>query len=186
MAFSPDTFKSLLQQQKGFASANQYEVELPQINSLRKVSGGRPSQHDAETLRLTCSAINLPGRQLLTYDRQIGMELLKVGYGYANPDVTLTFQLTNTYEVKRYFDEWQDCVVSREPPYEAGFFDNYAAKSVKIWQKTRDKYLHQTPIYGVELQKCYPTTMNDISFSNELDAISELTVSFSYKNWIYY
>ena len=55
--------------------------------------------------------VQLPGRQILTQERIIGMKQKKVAYGYAEEDVSMTFYVMNDYGIKEYFDEWQSRII---------------------------------------------------------------------------
>mgnify|MGYP007000440401 CR=1 len=52
-------------------------------------------------LNLLCSNATLPGKQILTYDRVIGMERQRTAYGYAVDDTTLTFYALNDYGTRK-------------------------------------------------------------------------------------
>jgi hypothetical protein len=38
-------------------------------------------------------------------------------------------------------------------------------------------------VYSVELIDAFPTTINSINFSNDLDGLVEVNVGFAYTNW---
>ena len=160
-----DEFKSLVSQKGGMARANQYEVILPRINNV-----------DPFDLNILCKEARLPGRQMTTSERTIGLHQQKVGYGYAVTDVNMVFHVLNDYGARKYFEAWQSLVVNPNT-YDVGYLNTYA-KSVKVWQLTNGKR-----VFGIELMKAYPTTLDGITLNNEADGIVELNVTFSYKNW---
>jgi len=133
MAFSVDEFKALVSKDKGLAMANLYMVTLPSLEGAIMANGQRITGYDAREINLLCSATSLPGRQILSTDRQIGMTMQKIAYGYAVPDVNLTFNVTNSYKIRTYFERWQQLAVSNNAPYELGFNKNYV-KPVTIHQ----------------------------------------------------
>lgn len=67
MALSVDTFKANIRQ--GMAMTNLYRVILPSLPGA-----------NATQINALCKATNMPGRQILTQDRQMGMKMQKVAY----------------------------------------------------------------------------------------------------------
>jgi hypothetical protein len=130
MPNSIDELKSLVNDNRGFARPNLYKVVLPSFG----VFG------EAREFNILCRATELPGRQILTVDRQIGMHTLKVAYGYAINDVTLTFVVTNNYNIRKYFEYWQQLAVNQNT-YETGYFAGPTGytRDVKIYQLRQDR-----------------------------------------------
>jgi len=112
MAFRIDDFKSQVGAGGGFAMGNLYKIFLP------------PLKGDSRTLNLLCKAASLPGRQILSNEKQIGLQTTKIAYGYAVDDVTLTFHCLNDMKVREYFETWQNLAVNNET-YEVGYFNEY-------------------------------------------------------------
>lgn len=134
MTYSIESFKSDISKHGGLARSNLYRVVLP------------PLTEDSTHLNLMCKSSQLPGRQILTADRAIGMPISKIAYGYGVDEVRLTFHLMNDYAVRKYFDAWQKLAIDQET-YEAGYFAEYS-KSVVIQQI---KTGISIPIYRKEL-----------------------------------
>lgn len=187
MAYSVDTFKSELRQ--GIAMNNVWRVLLPSLPG----SSGRQ-------LNLLCKTANMPGRQILTNDRQYGMKMQKVAYGYAVDDVSLSFHLLNDYGVKNYFDNWAAMAINQENQ-ETSYKKEYCF-DVVIQQLRKDAILDLgfsfsfgpinisgdiiTPdqiSYTCVLEDAFPTTMNAQEFTNDQGGQSELSVQLSYSNW---
>lgn len=135
MSYSVEQFKALLSNERGFASANMYRVILPSLEGKQKMDGSVIEGYTPENLNLLCKATALPGRQILTIDRQIGMVNTKVAYGFAVENVALTFQCTNSYLIRRYFQDWQQLAISNRDGlrYHSGYFDDYT-QDVRIAQ----------------------------------------------------
>lgn len=180
MSFSTDKLRGLLDAQKGLASNNRFKVKLPSINGTPKPGGGSATFNgNTEDLSNLCTAAVIPGKQIITVDRQIGIEPIKVGVGHALPDVSLTFYLTGTYSARQYWQEWMETIVSPQPPFTAGYHADYS-KQVTIEQV--DKM--GAKIYGVKLTKAYPTNLSEIQLNNQAQgAALELTVTLSYSNY---
>ena len=207
-----EDLKSVATAKLGFARPNQFLVEMPPIgsNAFGGVGGflanllpsipnipgvldtGTPSSRE---MNILCSNVNLPGKQVLTTDRRIGMEFQKVAYGYASQDVSMTFYLMNDYGVKTYFDAWIASTINEETGGVA--YKSEYAKSVKIHQLRRaikGRSIDVGPlsanigigggtVYAVELLNAFPTTINPVELNNELDGLLQLTVEMSYTRW---
>ena len=131
----------------------------------------------------------------MTFDRQIGLVNEKMAYGYANPDVSLTFYVMNDYGVVKYFENWRSYIYDNNT-YEAKYKGEYAA-TVEIHQLRKPimnkKFgigpininvgLGGNTVYGVKLLEAFPTSVNAIELNNELDGLVQLTVQLSYTDF---
>ena len=126
-----DRFKSLINNKNGLARSNLFRVKLPSLPGAR-----------SEEMNILCKDVNLPGRQILTNERQIGMQNVKVPYGYAVQDVSMTFHVLNDYGVKEYFETWQNLAVNQNR-YEVGYQKGVGgyARDVEIEQFRKVKRL---------------------------------------------
>ena len=109
---SIDDFKSQVGKGGGMAMGNLFKIFLP------------PLTGDAREMNLLCKAASLPGRQILSTEKQIGLQTTKVAYCHAVEDITLTFYCLNDMKVREYFEIWQNLAVNQETQ-EVGYFDNY-------------------------------------------------------------
>lgn len=184
---SIEDLKGKLTSKNGIAAANQYRVELP-----------RWSGASARTLDVVCKEVNMPGKQVLTLDRQMGIFQEKVANGFAIEEVTMVFHVLNDYGVKKWFDTWQKEIVSESGP-NAGYvaYKTDYTKSIRIHQLRKpiarfgfdlgpldinfDAF--GSTIYSVELEEAFPTTMTSIALSNETDGLVEVSITFSYTKW---
>lgn len=207
---SVDQLKGIASAKLGFARSNNFLVELPTLSprgglggllgfitpfipSIPGIIGGGPAS--SRELNLLCSNVSLPGKQLLTTERLIGNVREKVAYGYAVDDVTMTFYLMNDYGAKTYFDAWMAMVMNPDT-YEPGYKVEYA-RSVKIHQLRKPLIglsggagpirvnigVGSGSVYSVELLEAFPTTINQIDFSNEQDGLVQVTIQLSFTNW---
>ena len=162
-----EEFKSAIR--KGIARSNLYRVDLPFI----------PGGGDATTAERNylCKAVNLPGRQITTNERQYGVKAEKMPYGFLHDDVSLTFNVTNDYALKLYFEAWQARNIN-PVTYELSYKSNYA-KNVNIHQLDHNENV----IYTCKLLEAYPTTMNAIQLSDEQNGLVEINVQLSFKDW---
>lgn len=199
MTSSIDKLKGQLSAKGGLARPNNFMVQLPSLGGV-----------DTETMNVLCRTATMPGKQILTHDKRIGMEFQKVAYGYAVDDVTMTFLMLNDYSVRRYFDTWREMILDEELKT-AAYKKDYA-KRVVIHQMANSipalklgAQINLGPItaaagigrgfplggniditqsvYAVELQDAFPTSIGEISFNNDADGLIEMSVAMSYTNW---
>lgn len=187
---SIEDLKGKLTSKNGIAAANQYRVELPRF-------GGANSR----TLDVVCKEVNMPGKQVLTLDRQIGIFQEKIANGFAIEEVNMVFHVLNDYGVKKWFDSWQKTIVgdigNDDMPMGFVGYKNDYAKSIKIHQLRKpiarfgfdlgpldinfDAF--GSTIYSVELLEAFPTTLTSIALSNDPDGLVEVSITFSYTKW---
>lgn len=192
---SIEELKSSVSAGGGLALANQYLVQLPAI------PGSSLSARERNTL---CKVARLPGRQILTHDRQIGIMQQKIGYGYANADVGLSFHVLNDYKTKEYFDLWQNLIIDQRTQ-QISYADRYKY-SVNIYQLKKGQSFQvldrnfsvfgldfnidielstaANAIYGVQLENSFPITVNGIDLTDaSSDTTVEISIDLSYQNW---
>lgn len=152
----------------GVARADRYRILLPSD------FGG-----DGRELNTLCRAANLPGRQITTQERRIGMITQKMPYGFAFNDISLTFLLDQNYSIRNYFDTWQRAIVN-PGSYELAYKSEY----------TRDVVIQQlnhgddSVIYSIKLLRAFPTTVNAIELGDEQEnTLVQLGVELSYTDW---
>ena len=202
MANTIEDLKALVNTKLGFARPNKFLVTLPTvgvgggllagiIGAFSGIGGGASPRE----LNILCSNVTMPGKQILTNDRRIGMEFQKVAYGYAVDDVTMTFYLMNDYGVKDYFDSWRSTILDEEGQ-ESNYKNEYA-KTVTIHQlrqqlKGFSKQLGPIrfnaglgggSVYSVNLIEAFPIAASAIELNNDLDGLVQLQVTFAYTNW---
>lgn len=200
---SIEDLKTIVSSRLGFARTNNFLVMMPSFdtNILRdfipRIPGINESLPSKRELNILCKNVSLPGKQVLTHDKRIGMEYQKVAYGYAVDDVSMTFHVLNDYAIIHYLNAWRANIISEE--FQTARYKNEYQRPIQIYQLRKpiltSNLLEAGPlsistdigggkVYGVELKNAFPTTINSIDFSNELDGLVEVTVQFSYTNWI--
>lgn len=191
---SVDELKSLASAKLGFARSNSFLVELPTNfggNSLL----GQLATLGGNQLNLLCNSVTLPGKQILTNDRRVGLEFQKIAYGYAVDDVSMTFYALNDYGIKKYLDNWMGTIVDEEN-HTVAYKSDYE-RDIRIHQLRKpiiNKSFDIGPlginvglgagtVYSVQLLKAFPTTVSAIELNNELDGLIQVTCQFSYTRW---
>ena len=209
---SIDELKGLVSSKGGLARPNQFLVQIPRfrtlnipgisdffgfslpIPSINDIPGIIDKNPTSRELDLLCKTASIPGKQILTRDRAIGMQPELVAYGYAVPDVSMTFHLLNDYGVMKFFEGWKRSTINEEVG-EVGYKRDYQ-RDIKIHQLKRpisNKEVKKGPfdlilgsngntVYTVILENAFPTSIQSVELTNDLDAIAEVTVQLSYTN----
>jgi hypothetical protein len=198
--------KGIATSRLGFARTNSYIVTLPTFNGggflgdvigslLPSIPGLTGTVANPRELNILCKSAEIPGKQILSVNRSIGMTNEKVAYGYAVNDLSMTFYVMNDYGTKNYFDKWMSYIADQDNN-EVAYHNEYR-KPVEIHQLRRPITQRNFSIgsvdigleigggtvHSVRLVNAYPTSMSSIALSNDLDGLVELTVQFSYKKW---
>jgi len=195
MPVSVDDLKSAVR--SGPARTNMFQVIMPTLPGL---------VGNTRELNLLCRDIQLPGRQVLSNERIIGMKQVKVAYGYAADDVSMTFLVTNDYGVKEYFEHWQELAantLTKELNYPTTYCHDVTIHQLKhgtafdipgIFDQSfsfgpfninldADLISNEQKIYTVKLVDAFCTTLNAIQLNNDPNGLTELNVQLSYKDW---
>ena len=195
MTFSVDQLSSLITSKGGIAQPNLWKVQLP---SLRGVT----SSYD---LNLLCRDVQLPGRQIVTQERTIGMKSKKVAYSYLQEDVSMTFLVLNDYGIKEYFETWHEQIIDFDTK-ELRYKDTYTYDiTISQLKKKRKKgatlnfninlnadtladvfdfdIKRDEVVYECKLINAFPTTVNALQLNNEQNGLLELNVQLSYDDW---
>ena len=131
---------------QGFARANAFQVTLPSLG-----------RYDSRELNVLCTNVNLPGRQIMTQERLIGIKGRKMPTGFAAEDVNMTFYVMINLSLDKFFGLNIDIDINTKGGHSIA--------------------------YQCKLLDAYPTTMNTIELNNELDGLVQLNVQLSYRNW---
>ena len=196
-----DEFKAAVSSGKGFAKGNLFHVQLPSLGFA-----------DTKTVALLCTSVTLPARQLSTVQREMGIDVQNIAYGFVNPNVSMTFRVLNDQKIREYFEYWQGQVVQpygAEGRYLVNYADNYMFPlhiyqlekgiSFPVKNKQFDKELGPINInvdfdldleiagkanYHWVLDRAYPLSIQYETLSDgAANQISEFTVEFTYKSW---
>ena len=184
-----EDLKSKVSLKNGFAFSHHFAVELP-----------RWAGFDGDTMNILCKDVDMPGKQILTLDRNIGVHSEKVVNGFATTDLNMTFYMTNDYGPKKYFDAWMSKMVNEENgsiEWKKGRDgDGGFARDITIHQLSKPQArvgfdlgildvnfdLLGSSIYSVTLEDAFPITQNAINLNSQ-GSIVELQVNFAYTKW---
>tara|TARA_Y100000114_G_scaffold46470_1_gene42243 strand:- start:3527 stop:4066 length:540 start_codon:yes stop_codon:yes gene_type:complete len=165
-----NTFKSKIIEKGGILDNNRFKVILPQIDG---------STLTGEDLNLFCISVDMPGRQITTQPRRIGLKEEKVADGFLVDDVNISFYMPADGSIKQYFETWaQKAVLNVQG--RIGYKVDYQ-KNVMIQQLKRDESVsHQ-----VLLREAFPTSLQAIELSSETtNQLSRYSVQLSYTDFL--
>jgi hypothetical protein len=107
-----ENIKSLIGKNENFQRPNLFRVTLPPIKG-----------YDTKDLNLLCKSVMVPGRQLGTLDKQVGMYKYGIVNQMSVSECTMQFHIPTTHLVKNYFQEWQSVMFQKG---EVGYYNDYA------------------------------------------------------------
>ena len=122
MSYSVDQFKAKVSSDRGLARSNLFVVQLPAFGE------------DGGDLNIMCKATQIPGKVISTAERAYGVLPRQVATGAAFENISLVMHLSNTYKIKKYFDDWQNKIVDNNSPNTVGWYSDYASQSIIIRQ----------------------------------------------------
>lgn len=133
----------------------------------------------ARRTSLFCTGVNMPGRQITTIDRTIGMVTQAMPYGFVEDDVTMTFRLDNAYTAFTYFYVWQNNIIGTDI-HEVSYKNQYA-RDITISQLNKND---NKGIYKVKLIDAFPKSIQSIQLADaNQDTVVEMTVDIAYTRW---
>ena len=135
-----EELKGLIGKNENFQRPNLFRVTLPPIKG-----------YNTKDLNLLCKAVLMPGRQLGTMEKQVGMYKYDIVNQMSMSEVTMTFHVTSSHMVKNYFMEWQKVMFDKGT---VGYYKDYA-RDIKI----------ETMKKGATI----PLFQRDIPFLNKLN-----------------
>ena len=113
MTNSIDQLMGVITNRGGLMRGNMYLVKLPPSSVI-----------GSEELNLVCKSVSVPGRNLNTTQRQIGMFTRNIVHGQAVGELSMTFRVMNDPAVLTYFNAWQASAVNRDTG-EVGYYNAY-------------------------------------------------------------
>jgi hypothetical protein len=191
-----DSLKSTISRRGGLARPNRFAIYLTHPSTTRGsllnldldslvnsfVGGGGLTSlfNDPRDMFLLCDSVTVPGKRITTMEQTTSHFTAKKPYSMLVEEVTMTFNLTNDYYVRKYFDEWQDMIINPDS-YKTEYKKNYC-KDITIQQLTPSNDI--VPSYSVKLESAYPVAISSVDLSNSADnTVAQMTVSFAYTVW---
>jgi len=169
MKNSIDNFKSFVSAGDGLARTNRYVINWAPLNSF--------SNRDSGIFGV--ESVTLPGRSITTDEIQMQKQAVKMPYTFIDDPVTVTFIMTQKYDIKRAFDDLMDKVFD-STEYRIGYKADYAQSDLSISQLDRAG----SEVYTLVLKKPFPIQTQSIEFSNlSENEYSRLVVTFAYDSY---
>ena len=187
-----DNLKSTFNKHGGLAVTNRFNVIFtPPEQSLLNLDGGallagalsggfnlKNIINDPRDISLLCQKVNLPGRNLSTFEYGVEEQQNSYPYDFIDEDCKMEFVVTNDMYIRRMFDNWMDGIVDVKGNI-VGYKDDYSVDVVI--QMLNKKHI---PIYGVRLEKAYPKAISGFDLNQEKDGLSTLTVDWKYDKFV--
>jgi len=192
-------FRSAIARGEGMARPSRFaiDLQLPQGVStlaLENTLNGRrlsPQSADLATLsndnkyiRLMCSNISFPGRNLSTTIRNTHGLSQEIVDGVTYGELTATFYCDKFMREKQLFEYWQKTAYN-PVSYNINYSDEYTAP-LKIYQlgsfSSHDDRDRVT--YAVECSEAFPKTIDAQELSYEASSqVHKISITFSFKFW---
>ena len=118
--------------QSGFARPNLFRVKIPSMNA-----------NENSEMVINCFQAQIPGTNILTTDRDIGLRQMSYQRAYA--DMMLGFYCSGDLKELAYMQQWMDTIVNKKNNH-MGYYEDYT-KEVEIEQLGRES---NTPRQGFQ------------------------------------
>lgn len=149
MSYSIEQLKGVIGAEGGLAKSNLFAVQLPPIPNAPNMG---------PTGNILAKSVVLPGKQIQYLDRRIGGYSSKVGTSAMYDDVSMTFYVPNSMNVKEYFEAWMGLVWDKESR-RAGYYKDYVKRvEIKVLKQPKFDTTFEIPgISGFPLRGLLPS-----------------------------
>lgn len=192
MANSIDDLKSTIAKKGGLSPTNRFNViftpptqSLLNLNAESIVSSVLSGNfnagnliNDPRDISILCQSVNMPGRTIATFEHQDYKQLNKFPYTFIDDDVTMEFLVTNDYYIRQMFDNWMEGIYSTTS-HRVGYKKDYSC-DVVIQHLNRENI----PIYGVRLEKAFPTNISSLELNSDQDAGAKIQITWAYDKFV--
>tara|TARA_B100001939_G_scaffold343555_1_gene356461 strand:+ start:1757 stop:2392 length:636 start_codon:yes stop_codon:yes gene_type:complete len=189
---SIDNIKATIAKKGGLAPSNRFNViftppsqallNLNKESIVGSLLSGNFSAgnliNDPRDISILCQSVEMPGRNISTFDHGDVNQVNKFPYTFIDDDITFTFLLTNDYYMRQMFDNWMSGIFDTDS-YRVGYKKDYSVDVVI--QQLNQK---EIPVYGVRLEKAFPITMNSIELNQDAQNVLQMSVTFAYNKFV--
>lgn len=189
---SIDNIKATIAKKGGLAPSNRFNViftppsqallNLNKESIVGSLLSGNFSAgnliNDPRDISILCQSVEMPGRNISTFDHGDVNQVNKFPYTFIDDDITFTFLLTNDYYMRQMFDNWMSGIFDTDS-YRVGYKKDYSVDVVI--QQLNQK---EIPVYGVRLEKAFPITMNSIELNQDSQNVLQMSVTFAYNKFV--
>lgn len=143
-----------------------------------KVFTGSNSHEMVDSLQMSCSQTELPGKTINTSETRYNGDVFKIGQSIMYGNQQFAFEVTRDMFEKNIIDQWMDLIVNPDT-HEISYFKDYVV-NIEINQlDVSDNIVHT-----VILEDAFPVNSNALTLSaHETNTIHELQVQFAYRRW---
>lgn len=155
---------------RGLAKSNRFQVNIsfPQ---------GLTNSYTPILTNLFCEVAGLPGYNLATEPHRMIGETREVPYEPMYEQVSLTFHMDSSFEIKDAFESWMSYII--DPVTKShGYYFLYTSRISIIVEN-----VNQSVPYVVTLFEAYPKSIQTIQLDNNNKDTMRFTVGLSYKYW---
>ena len=133
---------------------------------------------DLRKVMLYCDSVSLPSVSLETTQARTFGEFREMPYNRLFDNITLSFYVDNSMQVKLLFDSWINAV---QDPVTRNFnyYNNYVTDMTIDVFDVADKSRYQVTLY-----QAYPKTISAVQMDYANKDVMKLQVSMNYKYWI--
>lgn len=156
----------------GFNPGNRYTVFIsPRAGSFAGL--------DNRLLSFYCDSATLPGRSFSTSDIKFGIGLTKkMPYNSIYEDLSMTFKLDASMQIKKFFDGWQEKIHNGNTGY-MSYQDTYSSDiSISVMDKS------DRQVYSITCYNAYPISTSQVDLAHATtNEIAKLSVTFAYERF---
>jgi hypothetical protein len=163
---------------------------IPIFDAAKKLGLSLGPRFDVDPTRrvsMMCTGVNMPGRQITTVDRTIGMVTQAMPYAFVEDEVQMTFRLDQDYSAFSYFYIWQNSIIGNADTNFSVAYKSEYARDITISQLAKSaerEFLRDNEIYKVKLLQAFPKSISSIALADaNQNTIVELTVDIAYTRW---
>ena len=175
--FSPDTLKSQILPEGGFATNERYQVIFTGLPS-----GIDPDSKTNIRLQFLCDSVAIPTKSIAAVDKFIYGVSYQVPYRQTFAEVSMNFLVTDKMKEKVFFDNWQKKIVN-ETTGDLKFYNNYTCDIIiKRFSKTASDFIDA--MYEIKIDRAWPSIVSEVQLNHAGGGEPvRLPVTFQYKKW---
>ena len=175
--FSPDTLKSQILPEGGFATNERYQVIFTGLPS-----GIDPDSKTNIRLQFLCDSVAIPTKSIAAVDKFIYGVSYQVPYRQTFAEVSMNFLVTDKMKEKVFFDNWQKKIVN-ETTGDLKFYNNYTCDIIiKRFSKTASDFIGA--MYEIKIDRAWPSIVSEVQLNHAGGGEPiRLPVTFQYKKW---
>ena len=177
--FSVDTLKAEINNLGGFAKNNKFSVVI-------SAPSGIPALRNNGMLRrlsFFCDTVSLPTKSLATFEKTIYGPVKAMPYRMTFTEASMSFYLSDEMPEKKYFDFWQDAIVSTKSGL-ISYYDDYVSDITISKFSNSANNTNEQPTYAIKLLDAWPSIVAEIQLSHSGGSEAmKLPVTFQYRKW---